>query len=275
MIIEAESISAGYNRRIPVLRSVSLSAESGDALALLGPNGSGKSTLLKVLGGLLPIRSGSVRIDGTPIHRIPPKERARLLAFLPQDPVLPGGITVEELVRTGRFPCRNTPFSAFSKEDEAAVAKALEKTGNRRLHSDVLRMYIELGMPVFLLWCGVTFIFTYSHMAKRYSLRVAAIYMSVTLLMFVTFLTDNTLEKYCPEIAWHLLPLILAEEERERLMDRLRGRKPLQDIGRTKVWLRNPEIPAAPEKTEKNEEAKSPAEALRRFRTDRRKARGQ
>ena len=129
MIIEAESISAGYNRRIPVLRSVSLSAESGDALALLGPNGSGKSTLLKVLGGLLPIRSGSVRIDGTPIHRIPPKERARLLAFLPQDPVLPGGITVEELVRTGRFPCRNTPFSAFSKEDEAAVAEALEKTG--------------------------------------------------------------------------------------------------------------------------------------------------
>ncbi|MBO4490092.1 MAG: ABC transporter ATP-binding protein [Lentisphaeria bacterium] len=129
MIIEAESISAGYNRRSPVLRSVSLSAESGDALALLGPNGSGKSTLLKVLGGLLPIRSGSVRIDGTPIHRIPPKERARILAFLPQDPVLPGGITVEELVRTGRFPCRNTPFSAFSKEDEAAVTEALEKTG--------------------------------------------------------------------------------------------------------------------------------------------------
>ena len=129
MIIEAECVTAGYSRPEPVLRSVSLSAKSGDALALLGPNGSGKSTLLKVLGGLLPVRSGSIRIDGSPIQRIPPKERARLLAFLPQDPVLPGGITVEELVRTGRFPLRTTPFSAFSKEDETAVAEALEKTG--------------------------------------------------------------------------------------------------------------------------------------------------
>lgn len=129
MIIEAENIVAGYSRNTPVLRSVSLSAESGDALALLGPNGSGKSTLLKVLGGLIPIREGAVRLDGVPIKDIPPRERARRLAFLPQDPVLPGGITVEELVRTGRFPCRATPFSAFSKEDEKAVSEALAQTG--------------------------------------------------------------------------------------------------------------------------------------------------
>ena len=129
MIIEAENIVAGYSRRAPVLHSVSLSAESGDALALLGPNGSGKSTLLKALGGLIPIREGAVRLDGVPIGDIPPRERARHLAFLPQDPVLPGGITVEELVRTGRFPCRATPFSAPSKEDETAVSEALEQTG--------------------------------------------------------------------------------------------------------------------------------------------------
>ena len=129
MIIEAENIVAGYSRNDPVLRSVSLSAESGDSLALLGPNGSGKSTLLKALGGLIPVREGAVRLDGVPIGDIPPRERARRLAFLPQDPVLPGGITVEELVRTGRFPCRATPFSALSKEDEAAVSEALEQTG--------------------------------------------------------------------------------------------------------------------------------------------------
>ena len=129
MIIEAEDITAGYSRNVPVLQAVSLSAESGDALALLGPNGSGKSTLLKALGGLIPIRKGSVRLDGVPMENISPRDRARRLAFLPQDPVLPGGITVEELVRTGRFPCRATPFSAFSKEDEKAVAEALEQTG--------------------------------------------------------------------------------------------------------------------------------------------------
>ena len=129
MIIEANDIIAGYSRHVPVLQDVSLSAESGDALALLGPNGSGKSTLLKALGGLIPIRKGSIRLDGVPIENISPRERARRLAFLPQDPVLPGGITVEELVRTGRFPCRPTPFSALSKDDEAAVSEALEQTG--------------------------------------------------------------------------------------------------------------------------------------------------
>ena len=122
----------------------------------------------------------------------------------------------------------------------STILQALEKTGNRRLHSDVLRLYIELGMPVFLLWCATTFVFIGVHLGKRYSPRVAAIYMSVTLLMFVTFLTDNTLEKNCPQIAWHLLPLILAETEREDLIGRLRNRRPLEDKGRTELWKKAP-----------------------------------
>lgn len=98
----------------------------------------------------------------------------------------------------------------------STVLEVLEKTGNRRLHSDVLRMYIELGMPMFLLWCFVTFIYTFIHFTNKYSQRAAVVYMAVTLLMYVTFLTDNTLEKYCPEIAWHVLPLgiILADREK-------------------------------------------------------------
>lgn len=138
MIIEAENITAGYTRHDPVLQSVSLSAKSGDALALLGPNGSGKSTLLKVLGGLIPVRAGAVLLNGVPMENIPPRERARRLAFLPQDPVLPGSITVEELVRTGRFPCRATPFSAFSNEDENAVSEALEQTGMSKFRNRLL-----------------------------------------------------------------------------------------------------------------------------------------
>ena len=96
------------------------------------------------------------------------------------------------------------------------VLEVVEVTGNRRLHSDVLRMYIELGMGAFLLWCYTMFIFTYAHFANKYSLRCAKIYMLVTLLMFVTFLTDNTLEKYCPQIAWHVLPIgiIFADSEK-------------------------------------------------------------
>ncbi len=118
----------------------------------------------------------------------------------------------------------------------STVLEVLEKTGNRRLHSDVLRMYIELGMPVFLLWCYITFVYTYIHFAKKYSERSAAIYMAVTLLMYVTFLTDNTLEKYCPEIAWHVLPLGIILKDREKFLSSFRRSDLLVDHERSKQW---------------------------------------
>ena len=149
----------------------------------------------------------------------------------------------------------------------STVLEALEKTGNRRLHSDVLRLYVELGMPVFLLWCYLTFIFIYTYLAKHYSPRSAGINMAVTLLMFVTFLTDNTLEKYCPQIAWHLLPLALAMEEEARKIAALRE-KPLLSNERTDIWPK--EQDALPLAAQQKPQSNNPAEALRRYRTQRR-----
>ena len=156
----------------------------------------------------------------------------------------------------------------------STVLEALEKTGNRRLHSDVLRLYVELGMPVFLLWCYLTFIFTYTYLAKHYSRRAAAINMAVTLLMFVTFLTDNTLEKYCPQIAWHLLPLALAMEEETRKIAKLRE-KPLLSKERTSIW---PEkkgmLPLTVQQTLSTQAStEDPVTALRRYRMQRRESR--
>ena len=98
------------------------------------------------------------------------------------------------------------------------ILEVLEETGNRRLHCDVLRLYIELGMPMNLLWCLVTYVITYIFIAKSYSLRAARMYFGITLLMFVTFMTDNTIEKYCPQIAWHVLPLALVLADKEDLL---------------------------------------------------------
>jgi manganese/zinc/iron transport system ATP- binding protein len=72
----------------------------GTRVALVGPNGAGKSSLLKAVAGLLPIRSGTIRIYGNPVgachHRV---------AYLPQrgdiDWRFP--VTVERLVLTGRY----------------------------------------------------------------------------------------------------------------------------------------------------------------------------
>ena len=155
----------------------------------------------------------------------------------------------------------------------STVLEVLEKTGNRRLHSDVLRLYVELGMPVFLLWCYLTFIFTYTYVAKHYSRRAASINMAVTLLMFVTFLTDNTLEKYCPQIAWHLLPLALAIEEEARKIAELHE-KPLLSNERTSIW---PEKLGTPQRAAQQTPAlraqEDPVAALQRYRTQRRESR--
>ena len=56
-----------------ILRDVSLSADLGQVTVLLGRNGVGKTTLLKSLMGLVPIKSGSITLDGKPIHTATPE----------------------------------------------------------------------------------------------------------------------------------------------------------------------------------------------------------
>ena len=117
------------------------------------------------------------------------------------------------------------------------ILEVMEVTGNRRLHCDVLRLYVELGMPMNLLWCLVTYIFTYTFLQRTYSLRAARVYFGITLLMFVTFMTDNTIEKYCPQIAWHVLPLALVLADKAAFAESL-TRKIIPDSDRRSSWIK-------------------------------------
>jgi len=117
------------------------------------------------------------------------------------------------------------------------ILEVVETTGNRRLHCDVLRLYIELGMPVSLLWGLITYVITYIYFHKKFSARSARMYFAITLLMFVTFMTDNTIEKYCPQIAWHVLPLALALKDKEEFADSLLMRKKNPDSERRLQWV--------------------------------------
>jgi heme exporter protein A len=65
MRLVAEGLSATRGEDL-IFRDISFEVGSGEALVVKGPNGSGKSTLLRVLAGLLPARSGTVVLDGTP-----------------------------------------------------------------------------------------------------------------------------------------------------------------------------------------------------------------
>ncbi|MBO8195375.1 ABC transporter ATP-binding protein [Streptomyces oryzae] len=101
----------------------------GDAVtAIVGPNACGKSTLLRGLARLLDPAAGTVALDGADIHRMPARALARRMGLLPQQPVTPEAITVEALVRLGRFPHQRL-LAPWSAADQAAVEAALERTG--------------------------------------------------------------------------------------------------------------------------------------------------
>ena len=89
--------------RTPVINSVSCAVSGGGWLALIGPNGAGKSTLIRAMAGLVAY-GGTVTLDAIDTRAMKAKERARMLAYVPQEPTLPPALTVEQYVLLGRTP---------------------------------------------------------------------------------------------------------------------------------------------------------------------------
>ncbi|MDR0555734.1 MAG: LPS export ABC transporter ATP-binding protein [Holosporaceae bacterium] len=83
--------------RQPVLKDVSFCARRGQVTALLGPNGAGKTTAFSILCGLIKQDSGRIFLNDRDITELPMYKRARLgLGYLPQEPSIFRGLTVEE-----------------------------------------------------------------------------------------------------------------------------------------------------------------------------------
>lgn len=111
-----------------ILDGIALDIAPGRVTALIGPNGSGKSTTLRAMAGLVSPDSGGVSLNGTPLPQMSRREIARALAFLPQSPILPEGITVRGLVERGRTPHLGS-FRPMTATDRAVVDRALDRTG--------------------------------------------------------------------------------------------------------------------------------------------------
>lgn len=103
MSVVIDRLSVSYRPGTPVLSELSLEVTAGEWLGLLGPNGAGKSTLLKAIAGLVG-HTGSIRLRGVDAALLRHRDRARCVAFVPQEPVIPPGMTVTEYVLLGRTP---------------------------------------------------------------------------------------------------------------------------------------------------------------------------
>ncbi|MWB98812.1 ABC transporter ATP-binding protein [Agromyces seonyuensis] len=124
--LRADGLALGYDGR-RIIQELDLVVPDGRVSVVVGPNACGKSTLLKGLARLTSPDGGTVSLDGRDLGRIPPRELARTLAVLPQQPIAPDGIRVWDLVARGRHPHQGW-FRSRSAGDDAIVAEALSAT---------------------------------------------------------------------------------------------------------------------------------------------------
>jgi iron complex transport system ATP-binding protein len=115
--IEGLSVELGGAR---IVNDVSLAIPQGSWTSIVGPNGAGKTTLLHAVAGIAPIRAGHVELFGADVVGLSARARARLVALVPQTPMIPVGLTVLDYVLLGRTP--HLPF--FGTETQADVDRA-------------------------------------------------------------------------------------------------------------------------------------------------------
>ncbi|MEO1966323.1 ABC transporter ATP-binding protein [Hyphomonas sp.] len=117
------SVKAGATT---LVNGANLQLVPGELVALLGPNGAGKTSLLKAALGLEKRSAGFARLDGSDSAKLSPIERARRVAYLPQQRPLAWPNTVRDVVALGRYAYGAAP-GHLSPEDAAAVDQAIKR----------------------------------------------------------------------------------------------------------------------------------------------------
>ena len=129
--LAAEDVSFSLQER-PVLQNISFSLKAGTALAVIGPSASGKSTLCRLLMGIWPPASGTIRLDGADIAAWDSEKLGAFIGYLPQDVDLFSGTVAENIARMG-------------KVDPERVVRAAQIAG---VHELILRLPNGYDTPI-------------------------------------------------------------------------------------------------------------------------------
>jgi iron complex transport system ATP-binding protein len=130
-ILRTTALTVGYPRRqrtagdTVILNDLSLSIGAGELVCLLGPNGAGKSTLLRTIGGMQRPLAGEVWLEDKNVHRVAPRELARILSVVLTERLSTSLLTVYEIVSIGRHPYTDWR-GTLTERDHAAIRKAIE-----------------------------------------------------------------------------------------------------------------------------------------------------
>jgi iron complex transport system ATP-binding protein len=130
-VLQVSDLRVAYGRRT-VLRGVHLTAREGEVLAIVGPNGSGKTTLIRAVTRVTPHQAGRIILGGEDGGRMSQGELAAWVAVVPQNPTLPDGFRVLDVVMMGRTPHLRL-LQSEGRSDFEAVRRALEQTDSLEL----------------------------------------------------------------------------------------------------------------------------------------------
>ena len=121
-----------YTPERMILKDISFCFKSGEIVSILGPNGAGKTTFLNCLANLVPLDKGEIFIDDKNIKKIPPREVAKVIGYVPQIIVPSFDFSVLEYVVTGCAPHMGT-LSRLKQEHYDIAMEAIKRMGIEKL----------------------------------------------------------------------------------------------------------------------------------------------
>jgi iron complex transport system ATP-binding protein len=126
-MIDIKNIVCKYQQHT-ALADVSLVAQAGETIVCIGPNGAGKSTMIRAIAGTMPLRQGSITLDGSDITQMTPAIRAQQIAVVPQTVVMPVGFSVREVVAMARY-AFHPWYQRHTGHDDQIIDYAMTQAG--------------------------------------------------------------------------------------------------------------------------------------------------